>query len=133
MFGVKKEYTKEEQVKIDLVREVMKEIEIEQAKPEYIVKHAEYELMCDKIKLMPMLNLTQIQACKEASRPIPQSVEKVLLFKLLITREDNIKAKYIRYLLKETYYTQEELEAMTHWELQKEYLEEKECNKEDYV
>lgn len=46
-----------------------------------------------KVKAMPWITLEEIQAAKEASRPIPESVEKVLLFRELILTEEQIYRK----------------------------------------
>ena len=89
--GLKKEYTQEEQARIDMIRKFEIDLEKEQETPEYIAEHARIKAMCDKIKdNMPMTTKEEIKACKEASRGIPSSYEKVLLFKMLITREENL-------------------------------------------
>ncbi|SDI50890.1 restriction system-associated AAA family ATPase [Desulfosporosinus hippei] len=45
----------------------------------------------DEIRQMPLETLEDIQAAKEASRVLGESVEKVLLFKYLITKESELK------------------------------------------
>ena len=84
-----KDMTQEE--KIELVREIVRDVEILHASPEYIAECARIEKMCDVIKQIPMTTLEEIQAAKEASRPIPQSVEKILLFKFILYYEDKLK------------------------------------------
>jgi restriction system-associated AAA family ATPase len=45
----------------------------------------------DEIKALPLNTLEQIQAAKEASRVLGESVEKVLLFRELLMREEKLK------------------------------------------
>ena len=77
--------------KIELIIEIEKEIEEKENSLEYIAESLRIEKMCNVIKQMPMTTLEEIQVAKEASRPIPNSHEKVLLFYFLINYEDKLK------------------------------------------
>jgi len=72
------------------IKIIFQEIENNMETEEYIEEHKEIEKQCNTIKLMPLDNLKNIQAAKEASRKIPMSPEKVLLFKYLITIEKQL-------------------------------------------
>jgi len=75
----------------EATKKLFKEIEEEINSPEAIVKSLEIEKQCEKIRSMALNTKEDILKAKEASRSIPMSSEKVLLFKELICRENNIK------------------------------------------
>ena len=74
----------------DDIIKIFKEIEEEINSPEYIERSRIIQLQCEGIKKMPLNTKEDILRAKNASRPIPNSAEKVLLFKYLITIEDSL-------------------------------------------
>lgn len=78
---------------LKIMLEISKEIEKEIEAPEYQKKSKLIQAQCDEILKMPLNTLEDVLKAKNASRPIPYSVEKVLLFKALITIEDSLKTK----------------------------------------
>jgi hypothetical protein len=73
------------------IKDIIKEIDKEINSPEAKRKVLEREEQCNIIKQMPLNTKEDIQRAKEASRSIPQSAEKVLLFKYLNNRTVNIE------------------------------------------
>lgn len=69
---------------------IYKESEEKINSPEYIEEHRKIQEQCDQIKLLPLNSKEEIRQAKEQSRSIPYSPEKVLLFKYLIFRENNL-------------------------------------------